>query len=99
MTEASPSKGRAARFAADARELKWDTVEIDGDVFEQSDSRATLPVDSVVARRGSEVVTATWVDGWALGPIGWHCAAAHTHPLKNAASARRCLASALGHCS
>jgi hypothetical protein len=52
----------------------------------------------VLARRGGEVLTATWVDGWALGPIGWRAGAQKTHPVKNAASARRCLAAEPGTC-
>ena len=98
MTESSPSRGRAARFAQDAREQGWDASETGRDLFQQSTERPTLAVESVIARRGTEVITATWVDGWALGPIGWHAAPHKTHPVKNAATARRCMAAEPGDC-
>jgi hypothetical protein len=75
----------------------WQVEERTGDVCAQL-QRPTLPVEMVLARRGGEVLTATWVDGWALGPIGWPAGAQRTHPVKNAASARRCLAAEPGTC-
>jgi hypothetical protein len=44
---------------------------------------------SVVARRDDEVVTVTWFDGAAIGPVGWHSSEAASKPIKNQSSARR----------
>lgn len=44
---------------------------------------------SVIARRGQEVVTATWIDEVAAGPIGWHSSSDTQTPIPNQASARR----------
>jgi hypothetical protein len=48
---------------------------------------------TAIARRGSEVVTATWIDEVAIGPIGWHSSASSQQPIRNQASARRIIES------
>jgi hypothetical protein len=93
------SKGRAGQFLQDAVAVGWDATPSGRDVFQQSESRSTLSVESVHARRDDEVLTATWVDGWALGPIGWHSGNGFAHTVKNAATARRCLAIQPGECA
>jgi hypothetical protein len=44
---------------------------------------------TVIARRGTEAVTATWIDDVAIGPIGWHSTPSRQRPIPNQASARR----------
>lgn len=48
---------------------------------------------TVIARRGAEVVTATWIDEVAIGPIGWHSIQSSQQPIPNQASARRIIES------
>jgi hypothetical protein len=48
---------------------------------------------TVIARRGTEVVTATWIDEVASGPIGWHSTPSSQQPIPNQTSARRIIES------
>ena len=43
---------------------------------------------TVIARRGHEIVTATWIDEVAVGPIGGHSTPSSQRPISNQASAR-----------
>ena len=54
-----------------------------------ADKRRMVEGWSVVARRDDEVVTVTWFDGAAIGPIGWYSTTSSNKPIKNQASARR----------
>jgi len=47
---------------------------------------------TVIARRGTDVITATWIDKVAVGPIGWHSTPSAQEPIPNQASARRIIA-------
>ena len=44
-----------------------------------------------VATRGFEVITMTWVDSVAVGPIGWYVIEGQTSTIKNRSSALRLL--------
>jgi hypothetical protein len=44
---------------------------------------------TAIARNYDEVVTVTWIDEAALGPIGWHSTASAGEPIPNQATARR----------
>jgi hypothetical protein len=46
---------------------------------------------SVVARRDDEVITATWIDEVAIGPIGSHATREANTTIKNASVARQLL--------
>jgi hypothetical protein len=52
---------------------------------------------TLLARRNNEVITATWMGGSAVGPIGWHSTGKLSHPLKNAKQAAECLEAQPGH--
>ena len=96
--DAEDTPSNADRLAQHAEACGWEVERRTGDLFEQSERRPTLGVQTMIAVRRGEVVTATWVDGWALGPIGWHVSPNRVHAVKNAASARRCLTNEDGSC-
>jgi hypothetical protein len=67
----------------------WDAHIADGDVWRGFENREEQPVGMLIARRGDEVVTATWVAEVATGPIGWYSSGETTARLKNRAEAER----------
>ena len=56
-------------------------------------SAIARPGWTVIARRGSDVITATWIDEVAIGPIGWHSTPSSQRPIPNQASVRRIIES------
>lgn len=44
---------------------------------------------TAIARRHDEVVTVTWIDEVAIGPIGWHSTSSANEPISNQASAKK----------
>lgn len=50
---------------------------------------------TVIARRGERVISVTWIDEVAIGPIGWHSTPDMQTPIPNQATARRLVDAAL----
>ncbi|MCW2528234.1 MAG: hypothetical protein JWM76_3094 [Pseudonocardiales bacterium] len=80
---------KAQAFAAFADAHEWDVEARRITHRDYPDKRYRQAGWTVIARRGGEVVTATWIDEVAIGPIGWHSTASAQQPIPNQASARR----------
>jgi hypothetical protein len=87
MTGAERSKAEA--FAAFADAHGWD-IEVQRITHRDYPNKRYQQAGwTVIARRTSEIVTATWIDEVAIGPIGWHSTPSSQRPIPNQASARR----------
>jgi hypothetical protein len=87
MIEGEQNKAHA--FADFAATHQWD-VEIRRITHrDYPDKRYRQAGWTVIARRGADVVTATWIDEVAIGPIGWHSTPSAQQPIPNQASVRR----------
>jgi hypothetical protein len=91
MTEREQYK--AHTFAAFANTHEWDAQIRRISHRGYPDKRYLQAGWTVIARRGTEVVTATWIDEVAIGPIGWHSTPSAQRPIPNQASARRIIES------
>lgn len=91
MTERESYK--AHEFAAFADAHQWDVEVRRISHRDYPDRRYRQAGWTVIARRGAELVTATWIDEVAIGPIGWHSTPSAQRPIANQASARRIIES------
>lgn len=91
MTQGQHYKAHA--FATFARIHRWD-VETRRVTHRDYPGKRFLQAGwTLVARRGEEVVTATWIDEVAIGPIGRYSTPSAQRPISNQASARRIIQS------
>jgi hypothetical protein len=86
-----PSKAHAFATFAGARDWKAEVRRITHRDYPGKRDRQVGW--TVIERRGAEVVTATWIDEVAIGPIGWHSTPSSQQPIPNQASARRIIES------
>ncbi|MBE7189976.1 hypothetical protein [Jatrophihabitans endophyticus] len=84
---------KAEALAAFADAHGWDAAARPITHRNYPDSRQRQDGWTVIARRGGEVVTATWIDEVAIGPIGWHSTPSVQRPISNQAQAKRILES------
>lgn len=87
MISEAPSKAEA--FAEFANSRNWTAQARKITHRDFPDKQFRQAGWTVIARRGDEVVTATWIDEVAIGPIGWHSTPNAQSPIPNQASARR----------
>lgn len=69
VTEEASYKALALKAFAEARDWNAEARQITHRDY--PDKRSRQAGWTVIARRGPEVVTATWIDKVAIGPIGW----------------------------
>jgi len=84
---------KAHAFAAFAEAHGWEVAVRRISHRDYPDKRYRQAGWTVVARRGSDVLTATWIDEVAIGPIGWHSSPSSQQSIPNQASARRIIGS------
>jgi hypothetical protein len=80
---------KAEVFAEFARSRDWTATARKITHRDYPDKRYAQAGWTVIARRGGEVITATWIDEVAIGPIGWHSTPDAQTPIPNQATARR----------
>jgi hypothetical protein len=91
MSAGRPSKAKTFAAFADAHDWQVEVRQVTHRDY--PDKRYLQAGWTVVAQRGTEVVTATWIDEVAIGPIGWHSTSSGQRPILNQASARRIIES------
>jgi hypothetical protein len=91
MSAGRPSKAKTFAAFAEAHDRQVEVRQITHRDY--PDKRYLQAGWTVVAQRGTEVVTATWIDEVAIGPIGWHSTSSGQRPILNQASARRIIES------
>jgi hypothetical protein len=91
VIENGPYKAEA--FAGFAESHDWQVESRPITHRDYPDKRYRQAGWTVIARRGAEVVSATWIDEVAIGPIGWHSTPSAQRPIPNQATARRIIAS------
>lgn len=91
VTEDGPYK--AETFATFAESHNWQVEARRITHRDYPDKRYLQAGWTVIARRGADVVTATWIDEVAIGPIGWHSTPSAQRSIPNQATARRIIAS------
>jgi hypothetical protein len=84
---------KAHAFAALANTHNWEVETRPITHRDYADKRYRQAGWTVIARRGSDVITATWIDEVAIGPIGWHSTPSSQRPIPNQASVRRIIES------
>jgi hypothetical protein len=90
---AEGSSDKAEDFAVFARTHGWQVELCRITHRDYPDKRNRQAGWAVIARRSADVVTATWIDEVAIGPIGWHSTGTTQRPIPNQASARRIIES------
>jgi hypothetical protein len=83
------TRSKAEQFAAYAAALGWRASTRPITHRDYADKSNRQLGWTVIARRDDEVVTATWIDEVAVGPIGWHSSSVGEHPIPNRRSAER----------
>ena len=91
---AADDEREAKDFERVAKENGWDARPARVTHRDYADKQRMIEGWSVVARREDAVVTVTWFDGAAIGPIGWHSTNSSNKPIKNQANARRIIKAA-----
>lgn len=80
---------KAEKFAAFAQDCGWSARARPITHRDYPDKTSKQAGWTVIARRHNEVVTATWIDEVAIGPIGWHSTTTNNQPIPNQSSARK----------